>query len=189
MFVEFIQLIDVSRRGSVLGAVAGIVSVGSSSVAQAINNPALVSLGGPGVAAAGSPVLCLGTAVFDWAGDQPDDLALQAGDPGIMFHCIYLFVIGFCYMYSFYCASTVQLLQKNADGWYRGRCRGKMGNFPANYCQFPEPYGDGSSVSIAIPVSGPVGGSEMQLTACDKRCKVLILFTCLTLISIIKENT
>ena len=47
-------------------------------------------------------------AQFDYAAYSPNELALEAGD-------------------------VLEVLDKRADGWWRGRCKGREGMFPASF--------------------------------------------------------
>ncbi|XP_053114242.1 hematopoietic lineage cell-specific protein-like isoform X2 [Hemicordylus capensis] len=65
--------------------------------------------GGPVYEAGGGTGLCA-SAVYDYQGDGDDEISFDPGD-------------------------TITDIEQVDEGWWRGRCRGKVGLFPANYVE------------------------------------------------------
>lgn len=92
-------------------------------------------------------------AKFKYASTREDELSLEKGD-------------------------EVIVMEKEADGWWRGRCGPKIGWFPFNYVEEVEGNAMTSSKNVALP-SSLLSSSQPPLTSMPKAviCAVVALYS------------
>ena len=88
-------------------------------------------------------------AKFKYVGSREDELSLEKGD-------------------------EVIVVEKEADGWWRGRCGTRIGWFPFNYVEETE---DGPSADVAAPPQQPAPSSPPEPSGKAFICGVIALYS------------